>query len=291
MANALISGFDHAVIAVRDLDLAVAAYRDLGFECSFGGRHAGRGTHNAIVAFGQGYIELIGVHDEAMARACGGNVLDLVRYLGDRGDGPLGFAFATSDLGALRIRWTSQDQATPMPEVVPMERTRPDGIRLTWRLLIPGGSAWRKPWPFFIRWDDTPGRQRMEAERLTSHPNGASRVAGISVVVRSLAEVLFLYRDVMGLTIVEEPAYDVEVGAERVRLEINGFQVDLLEPAGSGPARAALDQDGEGLFQIDLEVSDLPNAAVWTAAERLNSGTLLVPQRASCGTRLSLRAT
>ena len=102
MTNALLSGFDHAVIAVRDIDSAIAAYRALGFECTPGGHHAGRGTHNAIVAFGEGYIELIGVHDQSMARSCGGNVLDLVRYLEDRGDGPLGFAFAAEDLGALQ---------------------------------------------------------------------------------------------------------------------------------------------------------------------------------------------
>ena len=156
--------------------------------------------------------------------------------------------------------------------------------------MIPSGSAWRKPWPFFIKWDDTPGRRRMEEERLTKHPNGALGVSGVSVVVRSLADVLYLYRDVMGLSITDEPRYDVEVGAKRIRLSLNGFQVDLLEPGGSGPARTSIDQDGEGLFQIDLEVSDLPSAAAWTFAETASSGNLLVPQSAACGTRLSLRA-
>ncbi len=55
----MISRFDHAVIAVRNLDAAISAYRALGFEVSPGGHHTGLGTYNAIIRFGLDYIELL----------------------------------------------------------------------------------------------------------------------------------------------------------------------------------------------------------------------------------------
>ena len=53
------SRFDHLVIAVRDLDAAIARYQHLGFEVTPGGKHTGRGTYNALIRFGLDYIELI----------------------------------------------------------------------------------------------------------------------------------------------------------------------------------------------------------------------------------------
>ena len=48
----MITRFDHAVIAVSDLDQAVEAYRTLGFDDFPGGRHEHRGTHDALIRFG-----------------------------------------------------------------------------------------------------------------------------------------------------------------------------------------------------------------------------------------------
>ena len=51
---------DHIVIAVHDLDAAVADYRALGFQVAIGGRHPGRTSHNALVVFADGaYLEII----------------------------------------------------------------------------------------------------------------------------------------------------------------------------------------------------------------------------------------
>src|SRR3989442_10410930 len=55
----MITRFDHAVIAVRDLDQALRLYRDvLGLDARPAGRHTGLGTHNGIVRFGLDYLEL-----------------------------------------------------------------------------------------------------------------------------------------------------------------------------------------------------------------------------------------
>ncbi|WP_373788558.1 VOC family protein, partial [Delftia acidovorans] len=51
---------DHIVIAVQDLEAAVADYRALGFQVAIGGRHPGRTSHNALVVFADGaYLEII----------------------------------------------------------------------------------------------------------------------------------------------------------------------------------------------------------------------------------------
>src|SRR5262249_48291685 len=52
-------GIDHLVIMFKELEPAIAAYRDLGFTVVPGGEHP-VGTHNALVTFADGaYLELI----------------------------------------------------------------------------------------------------------------------------------------------------------------------------------------------------------------------------------------
>src|SRR6266545_8295306 len=55
----MITGIDHIIIAVADLNVAVRSYRGLGFTVVPGGRHP-IGTHNALISFADGsYLELI----------------------------------------------------------------------------------------------------------------------------------------------------------------------------------------------------------------------------------------
>ena len=56
-----ISGIDHGMIVVRDLERAAAAYARLGFTVTGLGRHTGLGTGNRLVMLGDDYIELLGV--------------------------------------------------------------------------------------------------------------------------------------------------------------------------------------------------------------------------------------
>src|SRR3989442_5792477 len=78
----MITRFDHAVIAVRDLDQALRLYRDvLGLDAHPGGRHTGLGTHNGIVRLGLDYLELLAVADRAEEEASGPTSAALVDYL------------------------------------------------------------------------------------------------------------------------------------------------------------------------------------------------------------------
>jgi catechol 2,3-dioxygenase-like lactoylglutathione lyase family enzyme len=67
----MLTRFDHAVIAVRNLDEAIRLYSRLGFEVDAGGRHTGLGTYNALIRFGLDYIELISIYDQDEVTASG----------------------------------------------------------------------------------------------------------------------------------------------------------------------------------------------------------------------------
>lgn len=185
---------DHVVIAVRDLSAAMAAYRTLGFDARPGGRHTGRGTENAIIRFGLDYLELISVFDPIEAERTGRG--DLVAFLEDR-EGLVAYAIATSDIDAEAARLSGAGMAFTGPFA--MERRRPDGTRLSWRLVVPGDTQYRRPWPFFIQWDQSDA-ERLERDGRGSHANGSREIAAVSVCVRDLAAAAELYGRVIGLS-------------------------------------------------------------------------------------------
>ncbi len=286
----MITRFDHAVIAVSDLDRAIEAYRSLGFDVFPGGRHEHRGTHNALIRFGGAdYIELLGVYDLDKAVHSGLNGRTLAEFVRDREGGLVGHCYATDDIEAEadRMRKAGLEMVGPFE----MRRERPDGRTLTWHLLVPVDVPWRRRWPFFIQWDD-PDEERLSVEGVGAHPNGARAVTGVAVAVRDLEEAVRLYSTLFNA----EPGRRDEsarLAAKRVTFDIRGFTIDLLAPSGDGPVRRALERDGEGPFEVTVEVAD-PEVAVEALAhagvepEETREGTLRVLSVAAFGARLAL---
>lgn len=245
----MIRRFDHAVIAARDLEQAKQLYGEtLGFAVYPGGRHTGLGTENAIVRFGLDYLELIGVYDRAEVAAAGIKRSSLLEFLEARPGGMLGYCLATDDIDALAAQFerTGLDALGPYE----MQRLRPDGVLLRWRLLVPGGTAWRRPWPFFIQWemeDDA----RLQLEQPGQHPNGATAVTGLSVVVKNLQAAHHLYAVQLGLPLVDEGE---QASAAYARYAVGDFAIDLLQPLPDSPAQNFLDAHGEGLYKVALRV-------------------------------------
>ena len=56
-----ITGIDHAIVGVRDLERARETWRRLGFTLSPRGRHLEQPTGNYCVMFPSDYIELLGI--------------------------------------------------------------------------------------------------------------------------------------------------------------------------------------------------------------------------------------
>ncbi len=258
------SRFDHAVIAVRDVDAAVDAYRGLGFDVSFGGRHTGRGTHNAIIRFGLDYLELLGIYDPVAEREHGGGVLSA--FLDRTGGGLVGFALATTEIDAIAASWSSGFAPVGQPES--MERVRPDGFRLQWRLLIPGGTPWGRAWPFLIQWD-TPDSERLLRDAPGHHRNGAAGVAGVTVTTASMQNVAPLYAHDLGLPSESEQAHEAT-------FSLGSLRIQLVEGAH------------DGLREVELAVTDLDKAADATDAKNGSDGRLLIPPQRALGARLTL---
>jgi hypothetical protein len=253
----MLTRFDHAVDGVRSLDAGMAAWSALGFDANPGGRHTGRGTHNSIVRFGLDYIELISIYDRSEVEARGEPNAEALARLIDRAQGGLlGYAVASDDIEADGRRLREAGFAIDGP--TPMERLRPDGRLLRWRLLVPRGGSWGTPLPFIIQWDDSDA-DRLAWEIPGTHAIGASGVNALAIVVADLEHWTGVYSRQLGL---EQTSGDSlpELNADRARFRIGQTSIDLLSPTRPGLVADALHQ-GEGPWQLMLLCSDLDAAA------------------------------
>jgi len=188
----MIRGFDHVVLVVPGLAAAVAEHRERGFTVTPGGEHSGGLTHNALVGFQEGtYLELLAFHDLATARG-----KHSWAPVAERGGGWADFALLSDDL--------RQDVAALGDLVArPPEdggRTRPDGIRVAWRV-----ARLEKPLPFVIE-DLTARELRVPGGDAAKHANRTTGLAGIVLGATDPARVTERYAVLRG-----RGAPDIEV--------------------------------------------------------------------------------
>lgn len=181
--------FDHAVIAVHDLDQAVTDYRALGFTTIYGGEHATGTTHNALICFRDGsYLELLAPTNKPAHP--GVNAADFRRVL-ESGEGFIGYALFSEQLpdeiAAMRGRGIA------VSDITPGGRLRMDGIQLSWESAMIGTSMS----PFFIR-DVTPRDLRVP-DTTTHHANGIRGVSEVIFVVSDLDAAVQRYQNMLGI--------------------------------------------------------------------------------------------
>ena len=245
--------FDHAVILVADLARASDAFAKLGFTVSPGGAHTGLGTHNALIRFGVDYLELLAVRDEQEALRARSSTSSVVERIRSGKGGLASFALATADIERDAARFKTQGLEAVGPFA--MERMRPDGHRLSWRLLVPHGESWGKPWPFFIQWDQDDAT-RLSWEKSGAQPNGARRVESVSVAVADLDAGAALYEQ-LGLRAAGEDEV-ATLGARRRTFATDHFAVHLCAASGTGTLADRMRTHGEGIFEITLASSGGP---------------------------------
>jgi catechol 2,3-dioxygenase-like lactoylglutathione lyase family enzyme len=243
--------FDHAVIAVRDLDSAIEQFRRLGFDAQPGGQHTGRGTHNGLVRFGLDYFELLSVYDEAEARANNPKGPTILDALKGRDAALVGYALATTNIEQDAEHFRGTGSALPRPN--PMQRTRPDGQTLTWRTLSPDGLSWNQPWPFLIQWD-IPDEQRLQVDQPGIHPNGTTRWIRVAVATRNLESTLDVYQNQLGLELIKR---DTHQGAHLATFSLGKSTIQLLAPEGEGDVQQIIKEKGEGPFALSFAVQSL----------------------------------
>jgi hypothetical protein len=157
---------DHLVYAAPDLDLAVTKIEALtGVRAAPGGRHPGRGTHNALLALGpMSYLEIIGPDPEQVA-------VERPRWFGiDELVEPRLITWAVRAADVEGVVTQAAQHGVKLGEVLSGSRTRADGVTLRWRYTSPRPLVSDGLVPFFIDWGDTPHPAR-------STPSGAALIS------------------------------------------------------------------------------------------------------------------
>src|SRR3954454_25087691 len=88
-------GIDHAVVVVKDLDVAAETWKQLGFTLSPRGTHSAKmGSGNYTIMFDPDYMELLGMIAETDHNA------PMRAHLAERGEGVERVAFTAIDAAA-----------------------------------------------------------------------------------------------------------------------------------------------------------------------------------------------
>lgn len=243
---------DHIVIAVNDLDQAVADYRLLGFKVIPGGVHHGGVSHNALVVLADGaYFELI-----AYQRPDPKNLWWTL--LTDDGEGLVDFALVPDDtqkdLAAVRARGLS------LQGPIAGGRLRPDGVRLDWQIVRPE----TRDLPFWC--GDVSARDlRVPPGEHRTHANGVEGIAIVRVDVADVAASADRYIALVG-------ADAVNRSGDRVRISIGASVIELVGPE-NGETRRRLQARGEGVASLVLHgaaPADLDPSRTHGAALRID---------------------
>jgi len=223
---------DHVVIAVSDLESAIADYRALGFTVYPGGVHHGGVSHNALVIFDDGsYFELIAYRQEAPD-------VRWWKVLSSAGEGFVDFALLPED--------TERDVAAARGRGLDLEgpsaggRLRLDGARLDWQIVRPKTNDL----PFWCG-DVTPRTLRVPEGDMRVHPNGVTGIASLKVAVSDLAESTARYASLAGPDAVKQAD-----GSARI-----AFGPTVLELVGDAAATAHVGRRGEGPMSLVLRGS------------------------------------
>jgi Glyoxalase-like domain len=157
---------DHLVYATPDLNRGIDEIeRLLGVRPVIGGRHLGRGTHNALVALGEDvYLEIIapdpGQSDPPTPRAFGLDNLEKAQLVT--------WAAKSNDVESVRV--AAETSGIFLGGIQQGSRQRPDGVTLSWRYTNPATVVADGLIPFFIDWGKSPNPA-------ASAPQGARLVA------------------------------------------------------------------------------------------------------------------
>ncbi len=184
MNEPFLTKIDHLVYSTTDLEESVADLEArFGVRPAPGGRHPGRGTHNALLALSdRSYLEVIGP-DTTQAETVSPRWFQI-----DSIDAPrlVTWAVKEAELNALRVK--AKACGVCLGPVSSGTRQRSDGLRLRWRFTDPSTVVADGIVPFFIDWGDNlhPAASAPRGPALVSlraeHPEPAAVLRALSAV-------------------------------------------------------------------------------------------------------------
>ncbi len=273
--KAAISGVDHSIVGVRDLEAARARYRSLGFTLTPRGRHIGWATANYCIMFPDDYIELLGIVEPGAYSA------GLDGILAERGEGILKLALASGDAGATHEFFARHGLAPEPVAELARELEAPEGTVLPkFRLVHPQAAAMPGLAGFVVQ-HLTPGLLRRP--EWCRHRNGATGIASYAIVADEPAALAEGWRRVFGAGAVAPAGgrLTVETGTARLdfmtRHALAGAFDGIEMPAPKSGTIAAMT-----VAVTDLVAAAACLAEAGVACWRTDNG-IAVPPEDACG--------
>jgi hypothetical protein len=240
---------DHVMICVPALQLGISQCSKMGFNIYPGGRHPGRGTHNAIALNQDDYIEVLAIHDQSEHRAAAGRPgnpdAGLTNFI--KAGGGIRYVVLqsddlTADVAAMRSR------GVDVSDAIEEGRLTEAGQALRWKVAVLGPQ---NPLPiFFIQHLTAIAERRKQVPVAGNHPNGVYTIERCYIVSRDAEADAATYANVLGMpqpamvkgTVIMSDMAVFQVGP--TGLGISGFvphqKHGSSSPLDSGARHAAL---------------------------------------------------
>lgn len=293
----MLTSLDHIIIGVRDLEQAARIFgQKLGLLPSGGGIHPIGGTANRIIVIGDTYLELIAVYLPEEAQ-------ESIRRRLEKGEGYLNCVFTSDDLDADSQAIRARGVALIGPVAGSLRSA--DGRERAWRRVDVERLDLTQRYPFIIQHDSTGDERRRRLAGWSAppiHPLGAGKVHSVTLAVENLAEASRRFAQIYGWQ-PSEPFSAVSEGLDAqvvsYSLSHSGQTFELAAPIpqarGSHALRDHLEQFGESLYRMTLQVSSLAqagryldeHAVPYTSVEGTRP-SLWIDARQSCGAPIVL---
>lgn len=236
----MLTGIDHLMILVSDLETAITNYKQLGFTVAPGGKHP-TGTHNALIAFADGaYVELLAFYQPNPESKLWAKL--------EQGGGLVDFCMQTDNL--LSEIAVFRDAGIGMTDPMPLSRVRPDGYQLSWVLSSHPGR-YRGVIPFLIE-DETPREERVPKE--TKHENQVTGIGTLTIAVDDITTIRRWYA--AALQDVGQEIERLDLDAAGVRFTIGPHSFDFVAPKGlCSPLRDWLGERGPSPYATTLKTA------------------------------------
>ena len=268
-----LSGIDHLIIGVRDLERARIAWERLGFTLTPRGRHLQKDTGNYCIMFPHDYLELMGV-------VGAGDTGGLSQFL-EEGEGPRGLAFATRAGGDTAAELRRRGLHPDGPHDLTRQLELPEGTVLPRFKLVWLPSAETPALSAFVCQHLTPELMRRPA--WLAHANAALGIAGIAVVVADTVPLHAAYERLFpGRVNTTDDVLTVHAGAHHL-VFATPDDFSALYPEADIPSRTL-----PAIAAVTLKSGDIERTAdhltQWQVVyEEVAGGTLLVPPQSATG--------
>ncbi len=263
-----VTGIDHTIVGVADLEAARLAWHRLGFVTTPRGRHKGWGTANYCIMFERDYIEILGIIDPAQYSQ------GLDAFLAQYGDGLLALAYGTEDAERVQAAYAEAGIAGDGIQDLSRFLDMPEGLAEPRFKLIHPANRTALGASGFVCQHLSP--EIIRRPSWLRHPNTATRIAHVSVAVTRPADVI--------------PALDALFGADAVTPQDGGLTIDTggatvhigpLAPFGDRFGDRSSVILGQAVAVADLDACAAVLAAQGVRSQRTDAGLDVDPRDAN----------